>query len=113
MASVNGATQPPAVSSSGASGDTKTSVAMSSSGVEKSSVGDDVVCTSSSTSTGKPDTDRGSGAGRVVDSAYLEYNSPANRFRSNVEIIEKPRQMVVLLVTVAGASYLVRMPAYA
>lgn len=113
MASVNGATHPPAVSSSGSSGHTKTSVAMSSSGVEKSSgVGDDAVCISSSTSTGKRDSDRGRGAGRAVDSAYLEYNSPANRFRSNVEIIEKPRQMVVLLVTIAGASYLVRMPAY-
>lgn len=32
---------------------------------------------------------------------------PANRFRSNVEIIEKPRQMVVLLATVMGASVLV------
>lgn len=36
------------------------------------------------------------------------YDSAANRFRSNVEIVEKPRQMVVLLVTIAGASYLVR-----
>lgn len=36
------------------------------------------------------------------------YESAANRFRSNVEIVEKPRQMVVLLVTIAGASYLVR-----
>lgn len=36
------------------------------------------------------------------------YDSAANRFRSNVEIIEKPRQMIVLLATIAGASYLVR-----
>lgn len=33
--------------------------------------------------------------------------SAANRFRSNVEIIEKPRQMIVLVATIAGASYLV------
>lgn len=35
------------------------------------------------------------------------YDSAANRFRSNVEIVEKPRQMIVLLATIAGASYLV------
>ncbi|CAM9411371.1 unnamed protein product [Scytosiphon promiscuus] len=32
--------------------------------------------------------------------------SASNRFRSNIEIVEKPRQMIVLLVTIAGASYM-------
>lgn len=32
----------------------------------------------------------------------------SNRFRSNIEIVEKPRQMIVLMATIAGASYLVR-----
>lgn len=31
----------------------------------------------------------------------------SNRFRSNIEIVEKPRQMVVLVATIVGASYLV------
>lgn len=31
----------------------------------------------------------------------------SNRFRSNIEIVEKPRQMVVLVATIIGASYLV------
>lgn len=31
----------------------------------------------------------------------------SNRFRSNIEIVEKPRQMIVLMATIAGASYLV------
>lgn len=31
----------------------------------------------------------------------------SNRFRSNIEIVEKPRQMIVLVVTIVGASYLV------
>lgn len=85
---------------------------MGSSGTETSGgVGDDaLLCTSSSkAAAGEPEKDDGD-AGSVVDSAYLEYHSLANRFRSNVEIVEKPRQMVVLLVTIAGASYLVRMP---
>lgn len=32
-------------------------------------------------------------------------DSPFNRFRSNVEIIEKPRQMIVLFATIGVASY--------
>lgn len=31
----------------------------------------------------------------------------SNRFRSNIESVEKPRQIVVLVATIAGASYLV------
>lgn len=31
----------------------------------------------------------------------------SNRFRSNIEIVEKPRQMIVLVATIVGASYLV------
>lgn len=44
------------------------------------------------------------------DGAVEGYESGAasNRFRSNIEIVEKPRQMIVLMVTIAGASYLVR-----
>eukprot|EP00752_Nemacystus_decipiens_P016278 g14557.t1 len=30
----------------------------------------------------------------------------SNRFRSNIEIVEKPRQMIVLVATIVGASYL-------
>lgn len=40
-------------------------------------------------------------------SSWSANDAVSNRFRSNVEIVEKPRQMIVLLVTIAGASYLV------
>ncbi|CAM9177365.1 unnamed protein product [Pylaiella littoralis] len=48
--------------------------------------------------------------GSVAGDCAVEGNQPtvSNRFRSNIEIVEKPRQMVVLMVTIAGASYLVR-----
>lgn len=54
----------------------------------------------------KPTTCTSTG-GDVGDREAAYDDSSANRFRSNVEIIEKPRQMIVLLVTIAGASYLV------
>lgn len=38
---------------------------------------------------------------------HTESSDSGNRFRSNVEGIEKPRQILVLVVTIAGASYLV------
>lgn len=41
----------------------------------------------------------GPGDGRGYDAS--------NRFRSNIESVEKPRQIVVLVATIAGASYLV------
>lgn len=47
-------------------------------------------------------------SGRIgVLSRLPSERSGANMFRSNVEGIEKPRQIIALVVTVAGASYLV------
>ncbi len=44
---------------------------------------------------------------RSADCDGLNAAPESNRFRSNIEIVEKPRQMIVLGLTIAGASYLV------
>lgn len=44
---------------------------------------------------------------KSADCEGLDTAGVSNRFRSNIEIVEKPRQMVVLVATIAGASYLV------
>ena len=49
---------------------------------------------------------------RSADCEGIDNQAAAsNRFRSNIEIVEKPRQMVVLVATIAGASYLVSLVA--
>lgn len=47
----------------------------------------------------------GGGSGEMRGSASEKFMT--NMFRSNVEGIEKPRQIIVLVITIAGASYLV------
>lgn len=43
----------------------------------------------------------------LVGQLHKDLSCEANKFRSNVEGIEKPRQIVILVATIAGANYLV------
>lgn len=73
-------------------------------GSEERHEGDTIARTSAAAAVADDSTSAGGGVG---DSGSYDYHAAANRFRSNIEIVEKPRQMIVLLATIAGASYLV------